>query len=139
MNHGGYGGLNIKTSTTLDHILVDHLDEVNFHFFLQYLFFGQWLELKSYANQRGIFLLGDLPIYAAPDSSEVWANQNLFQIDPENSTFENLAGVPPDYFNMEGQFWGNPLYDWEEHEKEEYSWWIDRLKSQTEIFDVVRD
>ena len=131
-------GSKYKNSTTLDHILVDHLDEVNFHFFLQYLFFGQWLELKSYANQRGIFLLGDLPIYAAPDSSEVWANQNLFQIDPENSTFENLAGVPPDYFNMEGQFWGNPLYDWEEHEKEEYSWWIDRLKSQTEIFDVVR-
>ena len=79
-----------------------------------------------------------MPIYAAPDSSEVWANQKLFQINTENSAFEYVAGVPPDYFNMEGQFWGNPLYNWKEHEKEEYSWWIDRLKSQTEIFDVVR-
>ena len=64
--------------------------------------------------------------------------KSFFQINTENSTFENVAGVPPDYFNMDGQFWGNPLYDWKEHEKEEYSWWIDRLKSQTEIFDVVR-
>ena len=127
-----------KNSINFDKILTDHREEANFHLFLQYLFFGQWLQLKSYANQRGILLLGDLPIYAAPDSSEVWANQNLFQIHLENSTFENVAGVPPDYFNIEGQFWGNPLYDWEEHEKEKYSWWIDRLKSQKEIFDIVR-
>ncbi len=127
-----------KCSLDFDKIQADHHEEATFHFFLQYLFFGQWLELKSYANKRGIFLLGDLPIYAAPDSSEVWANQKLFQINTENSAFEYVAGVPPDYFNMEGQFWGNPLYDWQEHEKEEFSWWIDRLKSQTEIFDVVR-
>ena len=127
-----------KNLVNFDEILADHNDEVSYHLFLQYLFFGQWLEMKSYANQRGISLLGDLPIYAAADSSEVWSNQTLFQIHSKNSTFENIAGVPPDYFNKEGQFWGNPLYDWEEHEKEEYSWWIDRLKSQTEIFDVVR-
>tara|TARA_B100002019_G_scaffold33304_3_gene27299 strand:- start:1082 stop:2632 length:1551 start_codon:yes stop_codon:yes gene_type:complete len=127
-----------KISLSFDNIVAEHDDETSFHIFLQYLFFGQWIELKDYANQRGVSLLGDLPIYAAPDSSEVWANQNLFQICRQNSTFDNVAGVPPDYFNMEGQCWGNPLYDWDEHEKEGYSWWIDRLKSQTEIFDIVR-
>ena len=112
--------------------------EVDFQVFLQYLFWGQWKKLKSYANRKGISLLGDLPIYAAPDSSDVWAHQNLFQLDQENSTFQNVAGVPPDYFNQDGQLWGNPLYDWQAHAEENFSWWIDRLNAQLELFDVVR-
>ena len=127
-----------KKSINLDDLNSDILDEVNFHFFLQYLFFGQWLKLKEYANQKGIFILGDLPIYAAPDSSDIWAHQNLFEINHGNSVFENVAGVPPDYFNQDGQLWGNPLYNWNEHEKDGFSWWVDRLSTQIEIFDVVR-
>ena len=83
-----------------------YADDCNFHIFLQYLFFAQWTELKTYANEKGISILGDLPIYAAPDSSDVWANQSLFQLNSKSSPFENVAGVPPDYFNQDGQSWG---------------------------------
>ena len=83
--------------------------EYDFQIFLQYLFRGQWKQLRSYANSMGISLLGDLPIYPAPDSSEVWASPSLFQIDINKGTFTNVAGVPPDYFNADGQFWGNPF------------------------------
>ena len=105
----------------------NHADECNFHIFLQYLFFAQWTELKTYANEKGISILGDLPIYAAPDSSDVWANQSLFQLNSESSPFENVAGVPPDYFNQDGQSWGNPLYRWEVHKEDVFSWWIQRF------------
>ncbi len=116
----------------------NYADDFNFHIFLQYLFFAQWTELKTYANEKGISILGDLPIYAAPDSSDVWANQSLFQLNSESFPFQNIAGVPPDYFNQDGQSWGNPLYRWEVHEEDDFSWWIQRLEAQVEIFDVVR-
>ena len=119
---------------------VENVDDVEYDFqiFLQYLFRGQWKQLRSYANSMGISLLGDLPIYPAPDSSEVWANPSLFQIDVNKGTFTNIAGVPPDYFNADGQFWGNPLYEWEVHRKDDFLWWRDRLSHQLELFDVVR-
>ena len=119
-------------------IVSAYVEECDFHIFLQYIFFAQWNELKSYANDKGIFILGDLPIYAAPDSSDVWANQALFQLDSVSSSFRNVAGVPPDYFNQDGQSWGNPLYSWEAHEEDDFSWWVQRLEAQVEIFDVVR-
>ena len=111
--------------------------EFNFHVFLQYLFWSQWKSLRSYANGKNVSLLGDLPIYEAPDSSEVWHRPDLFQV-ASDSGFSHVAGVPPDYFNENGQYWGNPLYDWERHEAEGYSWWMDRLAVQLKLFDVVR-
>ncbi len=112
--------------------------EYDFQVFLQYLFRGQWKKLRSYANSLGISLIGDLPIYAAPDSSEVWSEPTLFQIDEQRGEFTQVAGVPPDYFNADGQFWGNPLYDWEVHQQNDFCWWMNRLSGQLELFDVIR-
>ena len=112
--------------------------EYDFQVFLQYLFRGQWKKLRSYANSLGISMIGDLPIYAAPDSSEVWSEPTLFQIDEQRGEFTQVAGVPPDYFNADGQFWGNPLYDWEVHQQNDFCWWMNRLSGQLELFDVIR-
>ncbi len=120
--------------------LLDELrdsEEFAFQVFLQYLFWGQWNKLRAYANDRNVSLLGDLPIYEAPDSSEVWQRPDLFQVGAD-SAFSHVAGVPPDYFNENGQYWGNPLYDWDRHEAEDYAWWMDRLAVQLKLFDVVR-
>lgn len=111
--------------------------EFEFQGFLQYLFWAQWRKLRSYANEKKVSLLGDLPIYAAPDSSEVWQRPELFQIGSDSS-FSHVAGVPPDYFNELGQYWGNPLYEWERHESEDFEWWMNKLKVQLDLFDVVR-
>lgn len=111
--------------------------DFSFHVFLQYLFWGQWKALRMYANAKNVSLLGDLPIYAAPDSSEVWQRPDLFQVD-RDAGFSHVAGVPPDYFNENGQYWGNPLYDWDRHEADNYSWWMERLSVQLKLFDVVR-
>jgi 4-alpha-glucanotransferase len=120
--------------------LLDELrdsEEFTFQVFLQYLFWGQWKKLRAYANDRNVSLIGDLPIYEAPDSSEVWQRPDLFQVDAD-SAFSHVAGVPPDYFNENGQYWGNPLYDWDRHEAENYAWWMDRLAVQLKLFDIVR-
>ena len=104
---------------------------------LQFLFFRQWSTLRDYANGNGVMLFGDMPIYIALDSSDAWANRKILKID-ENGTPKCVAGVPPDYFSEEGQLWGNPLYDWEQHQATNYSWWIERLKATAEIADLVR-
>jgi 4-alpha-glucanotransferase len=111
--------------------------EYKFQVFLQYLFRSQWRELKKYAQSKGVKIIGDLPIYVAPDSSEIWSNKELFQVNTDGK-FSAVAGVPPDYFNESGQFWGNPLYDWDKHRADNYSWWMDRIKDQLDLFDVVR-
>lgn len=121
-----------------DYFKIQELDEFNFHVFLQYLFRGQWHKMKTYAHSRRISIIGDLPIYAAPDSSEVWSHPELFQLNTESNEFINVAGVPPDYFNVKGQYWGNPLYRWETHEKDNFTWWTDRLSEQLKLFDIVR-
>jgi 4-alpha-glucanotransferase len=129
-----------ETSRKADTSLLSEIrghEDFAFHVFLQYVFWGQWKSLRAYANGRNVSLLGDLPIYAAPDSSEVWQRPDLFQLSPDSS-FSHVAGVPPDYFNENGQYWGNPLYNWERHEAEDYSWWMDRLAIQLKLFDVVR-
>lgn len=123
-----------------DAALLDELrtsEEFAFQVFLQYLFWGQWKKLRAYANGKNVSLLGDLPIYEAPDSAEVWHRPDLFQVN-DASVFSHVAGVPPDYFNENGQYWGNPLYDWNHHEDHEYAWWMDRLAIQLKLFDVVR-
>jgi 4-alpha-glucanotransferase len=111
--------------------------EVEFHKFLQFLFFEQWLALKAYANERGIRIIGDAPIFVAFDSADVWANPDLFFLDEEGSPMV-VAGVPPDYFSETGQRWGNPLYRWDVMTRDGYTWWASRLQSIFEQVDIVR-
>jgi 4-alpha-glucanotransferase len=110
------------------------IQQVKFH---QYLFFKQWHALKDYAHSKNIFLFGDIPIFVAYDSAEVWANPHLFKLD-ENKEMTVVAGVPPDYFSETGQRWGNPHYNWDEMAKDNYAWWVGRMRTQSELFDLVR-
>ena len=105
--------------------------------FEQYLFFTQWQALKRYANKKGVLLFGDMPIFVAHDSADVWANADLFMMD-ELGQATKVAGVPPDYFSETGQRWGNPLYDWSKHDQQDYLWWQQRLATQLELFDLIR-
>jgi 4-alpha-glucanotransferase len=113
-------------------------DDIFFHKFVQYQFFGQWQNLKQYANEKGIQLFGDIPIYVAHDSVDVWAHRNIFQLDPETGEALLMAGVPPDYFSETGQLWGNPVYNWQELEKTDFKWWIRRVEAILEYVDIVR-
>lgn len=112
-------------------------DEILLQKALQLLFFRQWRRLKAYAGEAGIEIIGDVPIFVAPDSADVWAFRSNFQID-EAGRLKALAGVPPDYFSAEGQLWGNPLFDWESMGKEEYAWWRRRLEAILNQVDWVR-
>lgn len=108
------------------------------HAFCQYLFFGQWQQVREQAKARDIEIIGDAPIFVAPDSADVWANPELFQIDLTNAGFNQLAGVPPDYFSADGQLWGNPLYAWEKHAETGFAWWLARLRANFALCDVLR-
>lgn len=114
-----------------------YASEMEFYCFQQYLFYTQWKKLKAYANERGIKMIGDIPIYVAFDSADAWANPKLFQFDKECKPIA-VAGCPPDAFSATGQLWGNPLYDWKYHKKTGYDWWIKRLAACFELYDVVR-
>jgi 4-alpha-glucanotransferase len=105
--------------------------------FEQYLFDLEWTALKRYANERGVLLFGDLPFYVDRNSVEVWSEPALFALDDEGSPLA-VAGVPPDYFNADGQLWGNPLYDWDAMERNGFRWWLDRFRAQLDRFDLVR-
>ncbi len=105
--------------------------------FEQFLFFQQWTQLRRYANDRGVLLFGDIPIFVAYDSAEVWADREWFQLDREGR-LKVVAGVPPDYFSETGQRWGNPHYDWQALAKDGYRWWLDRIRTQLELFDLMR-
>lgn len=112
-------------------------DEINYHKFVQFSFFKQWQSLRKYANENGIKIIGDMPIFIAYDSSDLWANKQFFTVDEEGKlTF--VAGVPPDYFSKTGQLWGNPLYKWDEMEKDDFLWWRKRFTTLFEIVDIVR-
>jgi 4-alpha-glucanotransferase len=104
---------------------------------MQFLFFEQWSALRDYAQQRGVRIMGDMPIFVAYDSDAVWAQPELFKID-EDLVPQVVAGVPPDYFAETGQLWGNPLYDWKRHEEDGFAWWLDRMKMALQMADVVR-
>ncbi|MDO5411330.1 MAG: 4-alpha-glucanotransferase [Lachnospiraceae bacterium] len=111
--------------------------DVEFYKYLQFKFMEQWMALKSYANQKGIRIIGDIPIYVAFDSADTWANPQLFQLD-ENNLPIAIAGCPPDGFAADGQVWGNPLYRWDYHRHTGYDWWMSRLSYCFRIYDVVR-
>lgn len=117
----------------------DELGErADFYAFVQYIAYSQWREIKFYANDRGVKILGDMPVYVSMDSADVWSNRELFEIDEKDFSKKRVAGVPPDYFSADGQLWGNPLYDWKAMESSGFKWWIDRLKAALKIFDTVR-
>ncbi|MBI2813539.1 MAG: 4-alpha-glucanotransferase [Opitutae bacterium] len=106
--------------------------------FGQYLFFGQWTQLRAAARERGVEIIGDLPIFVAADSADAWANPGLFELDPKTLLPLAVAGVPPDYFSADGQLWGNPLYRWSAHRADGYAWWLARLRATFAVCDVVR-
>ena len=112
-------------------------DELRLWNFIQYEFFIQWAEIKKYANEKGIKVIGDIPIYVAHDSADVWANREQFLLDGEHKP-TSVAGVPPDYFAEDGQLWGNPLYNWDRMKEDGYAWWSERIKYMLTLFDGVR-
>lgn len=112
-------------------------EPVAFWKFCQWCFFRQWHALKDYANARGVQIVGDIPIFIAYQSAEVWANQHLFELGEDRRPLV-VAGVPPDYFSETGQRWGNPLYRWDVHEREGYAWWIERMRRTVALVDIVR-
>lgn len=114
-----------------------YADEIDFWKMLQYLFFEQWYELKNYANERGIRIIGDVPIYVAGDSVDVWTNPSQFYLD-ENLEPIDVAGCPPDAFSADGQLWGNPLFRWDVMREDGYSWWTMRLRKMSTLYDVIR-
>lgn len=112
-------------------------DETDFYRFQQFKFDEQWKALKKYANENGIMIIGDIPIYVAPDGADTWSEPELFQLD-EKGYPTAVAGCPPDAFTADGQLWGNPLYDWDYHKKTGYKWWMKRLKACFDMYDIVR-
>ena len=111
-------------------------EDVNFFIYLQFLFFRQWNALREYVHGLGIEIIGDLPIYVPYDSCDVWANPGLFQLEQGIPT--DVAGCPPDYFAVDGQLWGNPLYNWDKMREDGYAWWMDRIRAASRLFDVIR-
>ncbi len=111
--------------------------EIDFHRFLQFIFFRQWFKLKAYANSKGVRIIGDIPLYVSMDSVDVWANQDIFHLD-EDSKPVNVGGVPPDYFSETGQLWGNPVFDWERVAERDFDWWLARVNFNLKMFDSVR-
>ena len=126
-----------RDKKTLDIYRKKYAGEVEFYKFLQYKFIVQWRALKEYANDKGIKIIGDIPIYVAFDSADTWANPELFQFDEKGYPIA-VAGCPPDGFSATGQLWGNPLYDWDYHKQTGYKWWIARIRHCYDLYDVVR-
>jgi 4-alpha-glucanotransferase len=122
---------------TLSQYAAQLKEKTDYHRFVQYCFFTQWEALKAYANREEVDIIGDLPIYVAMNSADVWAHPEYFQLDDMLQPI-GVSGVPPDYFSATGQRWGNPLFDWERLEKEGFSWWVKRLKATLTLYDMVR-
>lgn len=112
-------------------------EDVKLFTYIQFLFFKQWNALRDYAHQKGIGIIGDMPIYVAMDSADVWSDPKSFQLDEKNVPVE-VAGVPPDYFTADGQLWGNPLYNWDAMKADGYGWWIRRIEGASHLYDVLR-
>ncbi|MEH1781070.1 MAG: 4-alpha-glucanotransferase [Nostoc sp.] len=112
--------------------------DIFYYKFIQFEFFRQWSDLKNYANMRGIDIIGDIPIYVAHDSADVWAHPDIFCLDEETGEVAQMAGVPPDYFSATGQLWGNPVYNWEELQKQDFKWWVQRFEAMLDYVDIIR-
>lgn len=127
----------LREAEALKEFAEENADGLMFQRFMQYEFWVQWKELKKYANENGIQIIGDIPIYVAFDGSDSWANPELFQFDEEGKP-KAVAGCPPDAFSETGQLWGNPLYDWSYHKETGYEWWIKRIRHCKQLYDVIR-
>lgn len=127
----------LREASSLAHYFQLYRAQVMFNRFLQFIFFKQWFALKRYANEKGIFIFGDIPLYVAHNSSDVWSNRDIFLLD-EQWQPKLVGGVPPDYFSATGQLWGNPLFDWNSMKQNNYSWWMARLHFNLKLFDLVR-
>ncbi len=126
-----------RESAALEHARCELADDIRFWKVVQFWFFTQWREVKRYANDKGIRIIGDLPIYVAADSADVWADPAQFQLD-EDLRPVNVAGCPPDGFSRLGQLWGNPLFRWDNMREDGYGWWFGRIAQASELFDVIR-
>lgn len=126
-----------RNPDTISRLFLELEDKINFWVYVQYRFFEQWNRLKSYANSKGIKIIGDIPIYVAEDSVDAWAHNEILQLD-HNRRPINVAGCPPDYFSPRGQLWGNPLYDWEYLKTTNYEWWVLRICAALKMCDIVR-
>ena len=129
--------LRMRRPAALEKARVELRESVDFFVFVQFLFFRQWEALRAYAKEKGIGFIGDIPIYVALDSADVWSEPQFFQLDEENLPTE-VAGVPPDAFTDDGQLWGNPLYDWDAMKRDGYGWWIRRIDGAKRLYDVIR-
>lgn len=129
--------LRLRDEAAVKKAFQEHEEQVRFYCFLQYEFFVQWTELKAYAGSQGVKIVGDIPIYVSADSSDFWSRPEMFQVDDDHRPTA-VAGCPPDAFSADGQLWGNPLYNWEYHEKTGYSWWKRRISHCLKLYDVVR-
>ncbi len=117
--------------------LEEYEDEINYEQFLQFIFYKQWNDVKTYANEHGVQIMGDLPFYIGLDSADVWQNQNEFLLDSKGNP-THVAGVPPDYFSEDGQRWGNPIYNWKQMQRNHYDLWIHRLAWNEQQYDILR-
>ena len=126
-----------RESRALAHSLEELHDQIEAHKFYQFLFFKQWFALKAYCNERGVDIIGDIPIFVAQDSADVWTNPDQFKLDQDGRPLV-VAGVPPDYFSQTGQLWGNPLYDWERMLADGFRWWIERVRAGLQTVDIAR-
>jgi 4-alpha-glucanotransferase len=129
--------LRLRDPDALTRMQKELADDIRYHAFVQYQFQRQWRALHDYASEKGIRIIGDIPIYVALDSADVWSNPEMFQLDEHFAPTE-IAGCPPDGFSAEGQVWGNPLYDWEAIAKTAFQWWIQRLENTFDLYDMVR-
>ncbi len=127
-----------RQPAALDHARVDLAAEIFFHEYMQFEFYRQWSAIRAYANARGIHVVGDMPIYVAHDSADVWARPENFMLDSETLAPAFMAGVPPDYFSETGQLWGNPIYNWETVQANGFSWWLQRLRVLLAQVDIIR-
>jgi len=130
-------GLRSFDKNTLEDYRQKLSHEIDFHKFVQWLFDKQWNKLRSYAAKKGVSIIGDMPIYVSDDSADVWSRRDLFDADI-NGNFAAIGGCPPDFFSPDGQRWGNPIYNWDKLKKENYKWWINRIKASLERYDVLR-
>ncbi len=126
-----------REAVALAKICEDLASEIAYHYFVQYIFFLQWNALHTYANNKGIKIIGDIPIFVAADSADAWANSEMFCFDDQMLPIK-VAGVPPDAFSADGQLWGNPVYDWQYIQKNNFSWWCERVKFMAQLVDIVR-
>ncbi|MEE1087256.1 MAG: 4-alpha-glucanotransferase [Schaedlerella sp.] len=129
--------IRLRYGYAMDYYCRELYFDIEFHKFMQFHFYRQWMDLKQYANKNGVNIIGDIPIYVAMDSADAWANPELFQLD-ENNIPIKVAGCPPDGFSATGQLWGNPLYRWDYHRATGFEWWMNRLRYCFRMYDVVR-